>query len=269
MSDAERPKGEQHRVLFAASGLVAAAVGLGLAELSTSLNRAWRSPVEVVAEVVIDKAPSTITKFGIEVFGTNDKLALVIGILVTLTIIGLVVGLASRRRPIVGDIAFGLFAVVGAGAALQVANAPLSAVVPSLVAGGVGALTLRFLQGRLHALPATKPVSDDGAARPTAPPAGPSWPSPAPSSPSPPSPPPAVGPCGTASAPWTPATTWSCPPPTGPGPAVTDAFATDVEGMTPFTTSNADFYRIDTALTVPQVPVESWELEIKGMVDSP
>ena len=41
----------------------------------------------------------------------------------------------------------------------------------------------------------------------------------------------------------------------------------DVEGMTPFRTSNADFYRIDTALTVPQVPVESWTLGVKGMVD--
>ena len=99
-----------------------------------------------------------------------------------------------------GDVAFALFAVVGAGAALQVANAPLSAVVPSLVAGGVGALTLRFLQGRLHALPVTKPVSDEGVAAeadtgatddtdattpaplpPTAPPAAPSSPSPAPS----------------------------------------------------------------------------------------
>ena len=118
MSDEETPT-SGHGALFALSGLVAAGVGLGIAELSTSLNRAWRSPVEVVAEVVIDKAPSSVTKFGIELFGTNDKLALVIGILVTLTIIGLVIGLASRRRPIVGDVAFALFAVVGAGAALQ------------------------------------------------------------------------------------------------------------------------------------------------------
>ena len=57
MSEQEErvPKGD--RALFALSGVVAAAVGLGVAELSTSLNRAWRSPVEVVAEVVIDRAP--------------------------------------------------------------------------------------------------------------------------------------------------------------------------------------------------------------------
>ncbi len=262
MSDDERPTRE-HRLLFALSGLVAAGVGLGIAELSTSLNRAWRSPVEVVAEVVIDKAPSSVTKFGIELFGQNDKLALVIGILVALTIIGLVVGLASRRRPIVGDIAFGLFAVVGAGAALQVANAPLSAIIPSLLAGGVGALTLRLLQGRLHALPDTKPVSADvtsrrrflaltGALVAVA----------------------AVAAAGGRAL----RDRFSAvdsrnnlvlPAADRPGPPVTDAFAADVAGMTPFVTPNADFYRIDTALTVPQVPVERWELEIKGMVDQP
>lgn len=40
-----------------------------------------------------------------------------------------------------------------------------------------------------------------------------------------------------------------------------------VEGIKPFITSNADFYRIDTALTVPQVPADTWSLRIHGMVD--
>jgi DMSO/TMAO reductase YedYZ molybdopterin-dependent catalytic subunit len=34
-----------------------------------------------------------------------------------------------------------------------------------------------------------------------------------------------------------------------------------------FVTSNADFYRIDTALTVPQLSREDWKLRIHGMVD--
>ena len=114
MSEQEERVPTADRALFALSGLVAVAVGLGVAELSTSLNRAWRSPVEVVAEFVIDRAPQSITHFGIELFGRNDKKALVIGILVTLTILGLVVGALSRRRPVVGDIAFGVFAVIGA-----------------------------------------------------------------------------------------------------------------------------------------------------------
>ena len=34
-----------------------------------------------------------------------------------------------------------------------------------------------------------------------------------------------------------------------------------------FITSNADFYRIDTALAVPQLSREEWKLRIHGMVD--
>jgi DMSO/TMAO reductase YedYZ molybdopterin-dependent catalytic subunit len=40
-----------------------------------------------------------------------------------------------------------------------------------------------------------------------------------------------------------------------------------VGGLSPFTTPNDDFYRIDTALVVPQVRTEDWELRVHGMVD--
>ena len=50
-------------------------------------------------------------------------------------------------------------------------------------------------------------------------------------------------------------------------PATTDAFA--VDGLTPFIVPNEDFYRIDTALIVPQVDVDSWKLSVTGMVDRP
>jgi DMSO/TMAO reductase YedYZ molybdopterin-dependent catalytic subunit len=40
-----------------------------------------------------------------------------------------------------------------------------------------------------------------------------------------------------------------------------------LDGIAPFTTPNADFYRIDTALAVPQLPTDGYELRITGMVD--
>lgn len=42
-----------------------------------------------------------------------------------------------------------------------------------------------------------------------------------------------------------------------------------VPGMTPFITPNADFYRIDTAVIVPQVTSEEWTLSFDGMVRRP
>ena len=41
----------------------------------------------------------------------------------------------------------------------------------------------------------------------------------------------------------------------------------DLEGLDPWLTSSQDFYRIDTAIVVPQVPKDSWKLRVFGMVD--
>ena len=43
----------------------------------------------------------------------------------------------------------------------------------------------------------------------------------------------------------------------------------DFEGLSPLFTPNADFYRIDTALAVPRVDLESWRLRVTGMVQEP
>jgi DMSO/TMAO reductase YedYZ molybdopterin-dependent catalytic subunit len=42
-----------------------------------------------------------------------------------------------------------------------------------------------------------------------------------------------------------------------------------VDGLEPFVTPTPDFYRIDTALVIPQVSREAWRLRIGGMVDTP
>ncbi|MFG3441761.1 molybdopterin-dependent oxidoreductase [Nonomuraea sp. NPDC047897] len=54
--------------------------------------------------------------------------------------------------------------------------------------------------------------------------------------------------------------------PAAPLPAGVDL---GVDGLTPFITKNRDFYRVDTALVVPQVDPRAWRLRIHGMVDRP
>lgn len=56
------------------------------------------------------------------------------------------------------------------------------------------------------------------------------------------------------------------PAPSDPAPAVPAGTELDVAGMTPFTTPNPDFYRVDTALDLPRVTPEEWRLRIHGMV---
>ncbi|WAE76441.1 molybdopterin-dependent oxidoreductase [Streptomonospora nanhaiensis] len=54
--------------------------------------------------------------------------------------------------------------------------------------------------------------------------------------------------------------------PLAPLPSGTDL---GVPGLSPFSTPAEDFYRIDTALTVPRVDASRWTLRVHGMVDRP
>ena len=57
---------------------------------------------------------------------------------------------------------------------------------------------------------------------------------------------------------------------TRPGaPTAVDEFSLGVDGIESFVVPNDRFYRIDTALVVPQVAVDSWKLSIDGLVDNP
>ena len=61
------------------------------------------------------------------------------------------------------------------------------------------------------------------------------------------------------------------PTPT-PTPAAAQPLTTtsvDVDGMTPLVTPNNDFYRIDTAFSIPRVDSNTWRLSIGGLVERP
>ena len=57
------------------------------------------------------------------------------------------------------------------------------------------------------------------------------------------------------------------PTPQSPAPAIPAGAQLPVKGITPYLTSRADFYRIDTALVVPRLTTGDWSLRIHGMVE--
>ena len=276
----------------AAAGLVAAAVALGAGELVAGLLRA-PSPVIAVGDRVIDLVPGPVKDAAIALFGTNDKIALLAGILVLTAVLGVALGLAAVRRFPVGAAGLALFGAVGVAAALQDAQAsPLEAVLPSLAAAaaGIAALALAVRAARLTAHPsgedqrlaavATAAGVGDGAGDGTRTGAAPAW-----------TPEPkgrrsflrtaggllvvaaAAGAVGRGLGARATAVASRAavvlPRPRTAAAAVPTGAALDIDGLSPFVTPNADFYRIDTALQVPQVDVTSWQLRVAGMVDTP
>ena len=151
-------------VVFAAlAGLAAAGLGLGVSEAIAGILPGATSLVDAIGQVVIDLQPPGAKDFVVELFGTNDKLALEIVVTVAALALGAAFGVAAARRFAIGAIGFAVFGVLGFVAGVgQLQAVPAIVAVQAAAATGVGIQTLSWLLGWLGARqePATPAVSD-------------------------------------------------------------------------------------------------------------
>ena len=250
----------RRRIWGAVAGLAAGGAGIGASEATAAVLPGVTSPVLAVANRIIDWTPRQLKELAIEQFGTKDKpilLASVIG--------GMVLGLAvagflGARKPSRGLALFGLLSVVATVLVLadRASTAgPVVRLVPVVVLAVVSLGLLWWLLGRVTAAEATAPKGFDrrsfllaaGAAT-------------------------AVAAAGTISGqtflkPGTGRSGVRIPNPTYPAMPVPSGTELGMDGLTSYITSNREFYRVDTALSVPRVPVSGYKLRIHGMVDKP
>lgn len=259
-----RPAPSPRRLAAAVGGLAAGAVAVAVGMLGAAVLEV-DSPVDAVGGAFIDRTPVWLRELAIDWFGTDDKLALRVGIALVLTGCALAVGVLSRHRIWMGVTGIALLGVVGVWAAADRPGSIGSAWLPPVLGVVAGAPVLVRLLARVHGGPRDTPgpsqaplgwdrrrfVAASGAAFAVA------------------------GGAGLAarglergritrieeSAPEMLPTPVDGAPPIPPG--------ADVVPTTPFVTPNDDFYRIDTALSFPRVDVARWRLDIGGMVGTP
>src|SRR6478672_5789901 len=88
--------------LAALAGIAAAAVALAVGELVALVVSSRSAPLVAVGGLVIDRVPEGVKEQAIQIFGTNDKLALQVGTVLVLFAIAAGLGIASLRRLWVG-----------------------------------------------------------------------------------------------------------------------------------------------------------------------
>lgn len=267
-------------VAAAVAGLLAALAALVVGEIIGAASDRVPSLVVAVGDWVIDSADPSTTSTAIDIFGTNDKPALVIGIIVVSGLLGAVTGVAGRTRHRLAPVVFGLFAVVGALAAVRSPQASaVASWISALVAGAAGLATLRVILAlsvgpQMAAVPGA--LTERARARAEADTAvettfdrrrfigvggGVA----------------AVSLAGYGvsrrlqsanSVAGERAALADVLSPVDATPAITTR-VDSVEGISPYITPIDDFYRIDTALEVPQIDPDAWRLSISGLVDRP
>ncbi|MEQ8718805.1 MAG: molybdopterin-dependent oxidoreductase [Acidimicrobiales bacterium] len=271
---ASPPPSRLDRPLAAVAGILGAGVALSVGELFSGFSESVPSLVVGVAEAVVDSknVPTWVRRWSIDTLGTSQKPALIAGVTVVSVLLGAVVGILARKpaRRWIVPVVFALFALIGAIASSD--NPLISdgwAWTTAIVAAVAGAATLHLL---LEALARRSPTWGDtkgiaaavserrwflGLAGGTALTAlfasglgsllrG-------------------RGDVGAARQEVAARLGSSTDVASAPLPGSFD----DLDGISTLVTPNDDFYRIDTALSVPQVDPANWRLSITGMVEEP
>ena len=238
------------------SGGLAVTVGMLVAALG-----GVASPIDAVGSSFIDRTPPWLKTLAIDWFGTNDKAALRVGIVIVLATIALFAGSLSVKAPAPLVCAILIFAFLGALSASEREGSNGASILAPIVGAIIGIASALLLLSML-----TK-----------------SWL--AASTPSP-----SQVPLGWDRRRFMRATTAVGATAVTVGfigqskerqrvrstesqrlnslPPVSDSLPpSEISQDASFITPNSDFYRIDTALSFPTVNLEKWKLRIHGLVD--
>lgn len=243
------------------AGWIAAAAALAVGQLLAAGVGRDSAPFYAVGSAIVDRTPSGVREWVITNFGTDDKAFLFACLAVVVAVLSAVAGVVEQgSRPIGSAIIVG-FAVFGAVAAMSRPTSTGAFVWPSLVGGVVGVLVLRLLLGYRPAAGFVEPGDTDVGRRRFFAAAAVL----------------AVGSVGVyalgrklvdrSAELAADRRSLRLPVPQSAAPPIPPDV--NVRGAVPYITDNGDFYRIDTALQVPQLTTGEWRLKIHGMVDRP
>jgi DMSO/TMAO reductase YedYZ molybdopterin-dependent catalytic subunit len=273
---------------FAASaviGIPTVSAALAAAEVTAYFTSQATAPVDAVGSAVIGLTPAPVKEFMIAHVGTDDKPLLIAGVLVVLALLAIAAGRLALRRPAAGITLIVIVGVVGAVAAVTRPANGVSSLLPSLLGTIAAIAVMRWLARLYQDDTAARRSLRAGAAQPDqrtagGQPAREREPEPAQSRRGF-----LVASAGAVAgaalvgfgadklasekyAVTTARAAVRIPRPTQLA-ATPAGLHPDVPGLSPFFTPNNSFYRVDTALVLPQVDPSAWTLQITGMVDHP
>ncbi|TLF29184.1 molybdopterin-dependent oxidoreductase [Microbacterium sp. 5K110] len=248
------------------AGLVSAAALLAVAELFAVLVARSASPVLAVGSVIVDIVPRPLKELAITVFGESDKIALLVGVGLGAAVAAAIAGVLEYRFRFVGAVILGIGGVLATAAIVTRAGAGALAWLPPVLGTVAGVVLLLTLARRLRRWVAAAAADEttaagvnrrgfflvSGIAAATAVVVG-------------------VGArvVNAATASVAAARDALRLPTARTTVTIPDGASLEVPGLAPIITPNSDFYRVDTALTVPNVDPSTWRLSIDGMVDQP
>ncbi len=249
------PGGTPSRARLVVAGLLTGAAGLAVSEVVAALLRQRLTPRTAVAEAVVEGTPGRLAVALVHLVGRWDKPLLLGGVLVGLALLSAAAGLVTRRGRWRGQALFVVLAALAAAAVLTRAGTGAPDLLPVAAGLGTWLLVLSWLTAPvLPREPDPEAASRREFLR-------------------------RAGMVGAGAAFLAVAGRWvgrerrnveaaraalDLPVTAGRPPAGAQLA---VPGLGPWRTPAEDFYRIDTALSVPAIDVARWRLRVHGMVE--
>ncbi len=259
--------------LAGAVGVLSAVVTLAIAELVALVVDPASSPLLAVGSLVIDLVPEWVKDLVIALFGTNDKLVLLLALAVLVAALAVVAGVLEWRRSPWGTLVLAAVGGVSVIAATTRSGATGLWATPTVAGVIVGVLVLRTGSERLRAwIGSGRRPGGDGAPDPSLTETtvdrrrflvftGAA----------------AIGAVlvgvgarvanAAAAAADAARRALTLPTPATAAAPIPTGADLGVDGLSPVITPNADFYRIDTALQVPSIDPTTWSLRVFGEVE--
>lgn len=250
----------------AVAGVVAAAVFMGLADILARFFAPSASPLVALGNTIIELSPSALQDFAISTFGSNNKLVLFISMAIGGALLAAVLGIVAGRRLKIASVVFSVIGLVFIGVVLRRPDTGWVDAVPTVAGTGMGLAALTALVITAHPKASVSSANEE--------------------------PPLAasrraflgLAAAGTAVAVASLALGRSVqtfaqdvatavgrlvlPSPAVRAAAIPESASVGVNGVASFITDNSEFYRIDTALVVPELNPEEWSLRIHGLVEN-
>jgi hypothetical protein len=162
-ADQENRRESRRRGLLvgAMTGFLATATASAVSILAAAFVRPQASPILAVYDVFTDRMPAFLAAH----FGTHGRSVLLLGLYISIALLGLVIGMLARRTAALGVAGLAVLSVLGAFVTITRPQGQVIDVLPAVAGGLVGVLALLWLRRASAPIVALRPAPGDGPRR--------------------------------------------------------------------------------------------------------
>jgi hypothetical protein len=143
--DLRREASRRGLAVGAVTGLLAAAVAIGVSILAAGFVRPQASPMAALGSVFIDRMPAALKNVAVQHFGTHGRTVLLLGMYAAIAVLAVGIGVLARHAAAPGVAGLAAFSLIAAFVTITRPGGRVSDVAPAMIGGIAGVAALLWL----------------------------------------------------------------------------------------------------------------------------